>query len=195
MTGPDFIQFVKKECRYYGIKPKLRNVKYLVEGGRCTGYFDADNKVLACAMNNGVWISVLAHEYCHMRQWAEKAEPWMAANENDSTGKWWEWIKGVDIADIENHINVVRDMELDNEKRTVALIKALDLPVDVREYTKKCNSYIMFYNYMKQSRKWLNPAKQPLENQRLLAAMPDKFSLNYSVLPKRLELIYREENI
>jgi hypothetical protein len=53
----------------------------------------------------------------------------------------------------------------------------------------------MFYNWLKQTRKWSNPNNTPYGNKRIVAAMPTNFKLDYSKLPKRFEKLYREENI
>ncbi len=55
-------------------------------------------------------------------------------------------------------------MELDNEKRSVAIIKAWDLPIDVKTYTQKANAYIQFYNWMFFTRRWCTPQNSPYKN-------------------------------
>jgi|WetSurMetagenome_2_1015567.scaffolds.fasta_scaffold535158_1 hypothetical protein len=195
MTEQEFVQFVKDECKYYGVKFKVGRGKRikLIGDLPCSGYFDSDLKELAVALKAPGYLGILAHEYCHLTQWAEKADVWIRTNEEKSYVKWGEHIEGKKVDDMSYHFDLMRDLELDNEKRTVALIKKLKLPIDVKEYTKKANSYIMFYNYMKITGKWCSN-RPPYTSQRLLNALPDKFSLDYTKLPKRLETIYREEN-
>jgi hypothetical protein len=48
---------------------------------------------------------------------------------------------------------------------------------------------------MKQTRKWSKPNNTPYSNKRIVAAMPANFRMNYTKLPKRLEKLYKEENI
>lgn len=194
MTEQEFVQFVKEECKYYGVKFRLsksRQVR-LGNGGMCRGFFDDGRRELVCATNNPHFLGILAHEYCHMRQWIEKADIWVKANELDSYTAWQDFLDGKEV-DAELHLSIIRDLELDNEKRTVALIKKLKLPIDVGDYIKKANCYIMFYNWMKISGKWCKTA--PYDHKRLFDAVPDKFSLNYNKLPKKLETIFREEGI
>ncbi len=40
----EFIQFVKAECKKYGVKCSLRNTKYVKMDGnvRCSGWFDEE---------------------------------------------------------------------------------------------------------------------------------------------------------
>ena len=193
MTEQEFVEFVKKECKYYVVKCNLNNTKQCNFGkGRCSGFFEQSIPELRVAMQNDVWLSILVHEYCHVRQWIEKDPIWIKNIEDKSYEEWERMSQGEEI-DVEYHLSNIRELELNNERRSVALIKELDLPIDVRDYTKKANSYIMFYNYMKISKRWCK--FPPYKNKRIMEAMPDTFSLNYTKLPKRLETIYREEGI
>jgi hypothetical protein len=195
MTEQDFVIFVKNECDYYGIKHSLRNTRYvIVDGQACSGFFDDQKKILACAIKRNDYLGILAHEYCHLTQWADKCEPWMRAREIGSYQAWEKHINGESI-EMDIHFEAMRDLELDNEKRTVRLIKKLGLPIDVRLYTKKANAYVMLYNYMRITGRWPKPKNSPYTNERILAAMPDKFSLNYTTMPARLEKLYMEEGI
>lgn len=195
MTSDEFIKYVKKECKYYGVRYSLRPSKHLVyDGQTMSGCFDDTNKVLVCAMKREDALSILAHEYCHMTQWAEKCHEWMRSNELKSYTAWADHLKGKKI-EMDIHFQIMRDLELDNEKRTVRLIKKLDLPIDVKLYTKKANAYVMFYNYMRITGLWAKPGNTPYNNQRIIDSMPDKFSLNYSHIHPRLERIFREERI
>lgn len=191
MTEQEFVQLVKKECKYYGVKLYLPKVHNCYMGkGRCAGYFAHEIPELRVAMLNDVWFPTLVHEYCHMRQWIEKDPTSMKCLEDKSYEAWDKMYRGIDV-DMELHFSNIRDLELDNERRSVALIKELDLPIDIGEYIRKANCYIMFYNYMKISKKWAKTP--PYKNKRLLAEFPNKFSLNYTKLSKRLETIFREE--
>ena len=67
--------------------------------------------------------------------------------------------------------------------------------LNVIKYTKAANAYLQFYNWMLQTRKWSKPTNTPYTNKRIVAAMPDSFRMDYTKLPKRLEKLYKEENI
>jgi hypothetical protein len=75
------------------------------------------------------------------------------------------------------------------------MINEWGLSIDTDKYIKRANAYLMFYNWLKQTRKWSNPNNTPYGNKRIVAAMPTNFKLDYSKLPKRFEKLYREENI
>lgn len=194
MTEAEFVAFVKDQCRYYGITFAVPNVVQVrTMDGFASGYFDDTNKVLKVARKNPRFLSILAHEYCHLTQWAERAPVWV--DSEPAYVAWAKWSKGEDIEDINHHIAVMRDLELDNEKRTAALIKKLKLDIDINTYIKEANAYIMFYNYMMETGKWAKKGRSPYQVQRLVDAMPSKFSLNYQKLPERLRRIYVEEGI
>ena len=190
-----FIKYIRKQCKLYGIKCDLRNVKYLKLSGniQCSGYFDETDKVLAVAMNRPDWIEILAHEYCHLIQWTQNCKEWK--NGTIGVDKVDKWLSGKAIRNIKKWLGYSRDLELDNEKRTVALIEKWGLNVDTKMYIKKANAYIQFYNYMYYSRKWSKPGNSPYTNKTIIDAMPDTFRMRYSDISKRLIKLYKEQNI
>ena len=190
-----FIEFVKLQCKYYGIKCDLRPTGHVKIGPKqkASGYFDEQNKELVVSMKARNSLSILVHEYCHLTQWAEQAEVWV--NGVDSYTKMNMWLEGKNYPDIEEHIAKARDLELDNEKRSVRLIKEYGLGIDPRKYTKRANAYIQFYNYIPLTRKWSKPPNTPYNNKRIVAAMPDKFCMDYTKISKKVLKLFQEENI
>jgi hypothetical protein len=128
-----------------------------------------------------------------MTQWIDGIDLWRKAN--DSLEVIDKWLAGVDVKDIEKHIGHSRDLELDNEKRSVEMIKKWNLPIDVSVYTKKSNAYVLFYNYMLHSRKWSKPSNSPYTNENILAAMSDKFDMEYGELKEDIKELFMKENI
>lgn len=191
----DFIEFVKAECKKHKIKFSNRKVKYLRigKGIRCGGYFDSEERILAVAGLNKNSLGILVHEYAHMTQWLDKIDLW------DKSGLSLfyvdEWLNGKEIADIEKHMKRCRDLELDNEKRSVKLIKKYNIGLDIERYIKCANSYVYFYTYMLQSRKWCKPTNSPYNNEKLIEIMPSKFVRNYDKLPKKIEKMFIEQDI
>jgi hypothetical protein len=190
-----FVEFVKQECKRYNIKCKLKPVKYLRLSGniKCSGYFDEEEPALAVATNRQDWLEILVHEYCHLTQWLDNGSIWKKGT--TSLAYVFEWLAGADVKRVNKHIDAARDLELDNEKRSVAMIKKWDLNIDTDSYIKKANAYVQFYNYMKQTRKWCVPNNSPYKNARVVDAMSTKFNLNYKKLSKRLEKVFIQENI
>lgn len=192
-THKYFIAFVKAECRKEGVKCDLRNTKYVkvTNSIKASGYFDESVPTLVCSMGRKDSIEILVHEYCHLTQWREQIPLWKDCVK--SCVKLDEWLSGKNVVDIEKHIANCRDLELDNEKRSVALIKEFELPIDVEAYTRKANSYVHFYNYMLISRRWCTTKNSPYTNKKLIENMSPKFNMNYKKLSKKIEKIFIEE--
>lgn len=187
-----FISFVKKECKKNGIKIILSKKKdLLVNDVKCSGYFSATDKELAVATGKPFkdWLEVFIHEYAHSVQYATDSKVWLS---NDING--YEaselldiWLnKTIDLSPIQlkKYTEVVMDVELDCEKRSVSLIKKFDLPIDIDLYIKKANSYVLSYHVVKKMRKWRKVP--PYSVQEIVDAMPNHFNLNYKKPNKRL---------
>lgn len=188
-----FIKHVKDECRNEGVKCDLRNTTYVKLSSviRASGYFDETVPTLVCSMKRPDSLEILAHEYSHLTQWRERIDLWKAVEV--SMPKLDEWLEGKDIPSIERHIAACRDLELDNEKRAVKIIKEFELPIDINHYVKKANAYVMFYNYMMVSRRWCTPKNSPYKNKTIIEAMPNKFNMKYSSIPTRLHKLFESE--
>jgi hypothetical protein len=195
MNGKQFIKFVKQECKKHNIKCVLKNTKNvkLDDGSQCAGYFDEKNLVVA--MNHPGAIQILVHEYCHLTQWAEQCDIWVKCDKNKSHDKLDKWLAGEKVRDIKKAISLCRDLELDNEKRSVKIIKKFNLPIDIDMYIKKANAYVQFYNYLMVSRKWCESKNSPSSNKYVIKLMPSKFSMDYKKLSKKVLKVFEEENI
>jgi hypothetical protein len=196
MEAQEFIKHVKQECKKHNIKCVLKNtktVKLTDDNDRCSGYFDEESLVVA--MNRPDALQILVHEYCHLTQWVEQCDSWVASVKNESHDKLYRWLAGEDIKDIKKAISICRDLELDNEKRAIKMIKRFNLPIDIDIYIKKANAYVQYYNYLPISRKWCSPKNTPYKNNRLVELMSSKFNMNYDKLTKKLLKAFTEENI
>lgn len=180
-----FIEHVKAECKRVGIKCDLRPTRYVkISNIVCSGYFDCDGKALVCSMNRPDSLGILAHEYAHLTQWEEGIDLWDKAG--NSMEKIDGWLGGKRVHHIKKHLGVSRDLELDNERRTVKLIKKWKLSIDVEDYVKKANAYIHFYNWMYHTRKWSSPKNSPYTNPGIQAVMSTRFDMNYKELTPRV---------
>ena len=196
MEAQEFIKHVKQECKKHNIKCVLKNtktVKLTDDNDRCSGYFDEEHLVVA--MNRPDALQILVHEYCHLTQWVEQCDIWITSVKNESHDKLYRWLAGEEVKGIEKAISICRDLELDNEKRAVKMIKYFNLPIDIDIYIKKANAYVQYYNYLLISRKWCSPKNSPYKNDRLVEAMSSKFNMNYNKLTKKLLKAFTEENI
>jgi hypothetical protein len=195
----NFIKYVVSECKKHGVKVKEYKRGYikLTDNIKCAGFFDDNTKppTLAYAKGREDYLELLVHEFCHMTQWLDKIELWGKASV--SLEKMWEWLGNKDkkIVGIRSHIDIARDLELDNEKRSVEMIKKWNLPIDVPTYTKKANAYVLFYNHLKTSRNWSVPGNSPYGNKRILDSMSDKFDMDYDKLSDEIKKMFKEEKI
>jgi hypothetical protein len=196
-----FIEFVKDECKRLGVKTHIKDVKYvkLSPTIRCSGYFDdADpdkGAILACSMGKDDGLEILVHEYCHLTQWQDEFPLWKQAAKALPIIDEWLAGKYKRPETLKKAFEIAISLERDNEMRSVRMINEWGLSIDVDKYIKKANSYLMFYNWMKQTRRWSKPNNQPYHNKRIVEAMPTNFKLNYNKLPKKFEILYKEENI
>lgn len=190
-----FIEYVKSECKKYGIKCDLRKTSYVVLPGniKCSGYFYESGNLLVCATNKKEWIDVLAHEFCHVTQWIDQIPLWIKAQKSIPLVD--DWLTGEKVRNIKKHLEVCRDLELDNEKRTVKLMKEFDLDIDIEDYIKKANAYIFFYTRLLATRKWPTPTNSPHSNDKIIKTMPRYFKTDYSYIPKKIETVFIQENL
>lgn len=200
MTPNDkkFVEFVKSECKRYGVKFDLRPTKFVKLGNiKCSGWFDSDNKHLVVSMNRPDSLSILVHEYAHLTQWqdclAGKFPLWdISAN---SLNKVDEWLNGKRVHGIQHHLSINRDLELENEKRSVALIRKFGLNIDIPSYIRRANAYAHFYNWMYYTRKWCKPSNSPYTNEMVIEAMSPRFNMRYDKMSKRVYNVFYAANI
>lgn len=83
-------------------------------------------------------------------------------------------------------------VELDCEKRTIEKAKKYNLPVNIKEEIQKANSYILFYTFVKESRKWNTPGKAPYQIREVWSKMPDTFEIDYAQIPEDIRELYRK---
>lgn len=195
-----FVDDLKDKCKANNVKLVLSkgetvrddNLEYL-------GYFGEDEDgeyVLACALGDksSTYISALVHESCHMDQWLDGSELW----ENSHSWDVFEhWLAGEKVKNIKKHIQNIRDLELDCEKRTVKKILSYDLPIDVETYTRKANAYVQFLNFLEHTRKSPNGSNLSLQKKEVWRAFPKRFREKkyYENIPKRAFNIFTKHKL
>lgn len=205
ITAAEFLDLIKKECDEAGVKyffPEEKNVPYPGNPDmKVSGYFDdIPEPVLACAIGKpeSEWYEILVHESCHMEQWKEKSEMWINCRRDgiDCDKGMDDWLGGKDFHEDEYtyYIRTMQDVEIDCEKRSVEKIKRLGLPIDVKGYIKRANSYLFFYSVLLQTRKWSDIP--PYNVPEIVELMPDFFSSNiedYYEVPEKLLNLYKQK--
>jgi hypothetical protein len=188
-----FLEDLRNQCKQHKIKLTFSNYNNVSLGGgmKASGYFDSYSKVLSVAKNRVDWLSVLVHESCHLDQWIEnkknKSENIWSRSEVEGENILEDYIQGkrkrAKIA-LKNIILV----ELDCEKRSVQKIMEYELPINVHQYIRKANAYLLNYHRYYESKQWKNE-EWPLT---LVSGMPDKFRKDafYLNLSKKMRKIF-----
>lgn len=175
------IRYIEQDADRLGFTLELNDVKFadIGDGAPSSGYFSDDDKKIVVSVKAKDFTGVLAHEYCHFRQYVEDKEMWDYAS--ISYNKMYEWLDGKRIRNIDHHLKIVQALELDCEKRAVALLTKWGIDFNKQFYIKGANAYMYFFEYMKISRKWCSPYNTPSNNDALLSIMPSTFLSDYTM--------------
>lgn len=191
------ISDIEKTAKENGVKlilPETETVEY--NGFECSGYFiDNGNPTLACGIGGDVkvWGPILAHESSHMDQWIEQCPEWKG---NYYKGKECvDWLEDWTVDKVkltEQELDKIIDgaigVELDCEKRTIEKEKKYNLPVNITEEIQKSISYIWFYRFLKESKKW---GKSTYKIKEVWSVMPKSFEeVNFKVVPEHIKEVY-----
>jgi len=154
------------------------------------GYFSDEPREFAVAMKKPQkdWLPIFLHEYSHFRQWKDKAIVWKETDVNCMDS----WLTGVDFSEktVDRSIFGLRNLELDCEIRTVALIQEHDIKMDIDLFIKQANAYLLFYNIVRTHRVWYKIA--PYEVKEIIDLMPPTFLEDYGQTPKEYVALVME---
>ncbi len=167
------------------------------DGTRVNGYFlgsdDAREFAVAVGKPESEWIEIFVHESCHMDQFIENAKVWTdldsLSDEEDACTITFNWIGGEDYPTdfVEKAIKLVMMMELDCEMRSVEKMKKYNLDINISDYIRKSNCYVLFYKYILKRRTWYAPGRSPFHNESVWRLFPDTFDIDYNAeLPEEL---------
>ena len=194
-----FISDLQEKCSKHNIDtliPNTPGVEYLYGNTLTNGYFDSDNRLLACATGKELnkWLPILIHESSHMDQFLENDPVFNNSLGLDETFKWTEGSEDVDFNKIDNEIESGIAVEVDCEKRTVEKIKqyGLEFVVSVDEYIQKSNAYVLFYRWMRKNRSWYKIGFEPYNIKSVYSKMPKTFDVDYSTLSEEISESFNE---
>ena len=152
-------------------------ISYPYDGTLVSGYFDANDPIrLAIACGRDDWLDILVHESCHMDQFIEQCPEW--TNGVDSVDRYFDWINGIDIPNVEESIHNAGLLELDCEIRSLKKIKQYDLPIDCKQYAKRANAYTLFYLYTIKTRKWYSTDTKPYDIKEIVDSCSDELHIS-----------------
>lgn len=199
-----FINHVEADTRSHGIE--LRFVPSSIvslpddPAYECAGYFIAyPQKLLVVATNKSrdEWLSVLAHEYSHFRQWVDGASVWHENHVKGLDGEAWldDWINRrveLDEHEVHSFMRSALHVELDAEVRALEYIRGFALPLCTEMYAKKANASLYYYSIIPKTRRWFDV--NPFDIEPLYSKMPSDLMSRqeYVDIPEYYEQIYRE---
>jgi hypothetical protein len=146
----DFVEHVKNTCKTFNVQCKLKNTKYLKldATNRCSGYFDESVPVLACAMNRPDSFEILVHEFAHFTQWAEQCTAWTNAMNAGAYDRFNAMLEGKKVRNLSHYLGLCRDLELDNEKRTINIIKKF-ISILINSDRNRCKKFFLIHSFNK----------------------------------------------
>lgn len=192
----------KKEISQTGIENGVKivlhddeTVPYAIGGCPVSGYFvDYGNPTLAVALKNKSWVMTLCHESCHMDQWIEKSPFWTNSfiDGREAVEYIDEFCNGENFSEekLNDFIKKARGVEWDCEKRSIQKAIKYGLDINVEEEIQKANSYILFYTFVKETRKWNTVGKAPYNIKEVWSLMPKTFDMDYEVVPENIKEAY-----
>jgi hypothetical protein len=183
----DFINFVEEELTKAGFKLELVDSdKVYVPGNEtvaCSGFFDHELKLARVATKRPVdiWLGVLVHEFNHFLQFIENDPSFTNCffNGKDASlvaDDWFESKITLSETEVREVFDKVKAVELDCEKRSVAMIKRWNLPVDTSHYTKMANAYVLSHNLMMTKQRFIKQISTVKE----VNSLPDYFLEDYN---------------
>lgn len=184
-----FLQHVKRECRRYRIKLILTEDDcFTTDGQSYGGYFSHISRELGVTQlnNDSAFTSILVHEFSHMEQWIDNDPSYTQHLRGgyESSTIMENWLDGreYEYDTIHKAIALIRDCELNCERRSIININKYALDIDIDIYCKSANAYILFYNYIMLKRRW--EYKEPASIiPMIINQMPtDLYSLDYTTL-------------
>ena len=181
-----WVEQAKIALRKSGAKVILQDSDLLeyTPGNYCSGYFEgADSPEFACATGRPweAWFPIFVHEYCHFEQWRDRRDWWDSLLFDGQEGlelaiEAWSGKIQATTTQIAYWCMTSAAAEIDCEKRVLKKISEHGLPINVRNYAKKANSYIAYYYAMPELGGWCN-GERPYEVPAIMDLMPDHLDL------------------
>jgi hypothetical protein len=124
-------------------------------------------------------MDIFVHETCHLDQQLQR--PAWHEHKEDSIEKLDQWLAGKKVKNIESHIHHVIELEWDCEKRSMRKISRNRLPMNLKDYAKMANAYILGYHWILRNREW---CKKSYKTTYVWTHMPEKMvSLSEAINP------------
>lgn len=191
MSIATLLQSILNDLALHAINVKLEytDTVYTKEGTPCSGFMDKDVNTFCVAIQDENWFLVLLHEYCHFKQ--EREGLWSTKEELELFSRREKWALGqeeMDPEDVLRATRLIQACELDCEKRVVQILKTHAIPVDIEDYIRQANAYVLSYEYERQNRKVVTGAG------RTSLLMSATFITDFATLPPGYNLLIEKQN-
>lgn len=172
----DFFQKCLSELWKYGIDVTLIGD---TQKSGTSGWFDADVKELVVTARNPHFFEVFLHEYNHFQQWKTANDIW-SGHEPYFSDFWEILAKEKPVTPkIKKKLTKcalrILEVEIDCEKRTVAMIKKNKFDIDINEYRRASNAYFWCYGFVVDIGSWM---KKPIYQTKGIVNHMDTVYLN-----------------
>jgi len=163
-----------------------------------SGFFSPEEQLLAVAKKGKDSFETLMHEFCHFIQWEEQCKDWTNCSIEEYDAEmlidlWMRYIIELNKKQLNKYIDLVRNVEMDCEKRVIKFAIDWDYPLDIGKYVQKANSYLYFYTVVKKCRKWSNKGCAPYTFNEIVSEMPTHFANDYNRMSDVLVSLYKKE--
>lgn len=167
MTNNEFISEVVNELLDNKFSVVLHQKKELSEIG---GSFNGSDKEFIASIRGQLGFEIFIHEYCHFLQWKHNRKYYDRLVVGCSII--FDWLDGnfYKKSILKYGFDCVIELERDCEIRAIEIIKKYNLNVDIENYTRTANSYLLFYNIIRENRKW---SKGEIYKKGLINTMPN----------------------
>lgn len=146
-----FVSHVIRECIKHDVQFRTTADNEINDGE-----FDSSLRILEVSQKDN-FLGTLVHEYSHMRQWIEDSDIYKKMYKHyEPYAVMHQWLyEGKDYKDdvLDNCFRLIKEVELDCEKRAIKTIEKWKLPIDIKTYTKCAIAYIHYFDYMRHFRK------------------------------------------
>lgn len=201
INDQSYLAFVIEEAIRNKISINLHNKKFVyADEVPVRGFFCDEENKLSCGFGypHKSWFPIFVHESCHMDQFLHSREFWDSSvvfRGKDLYGVFFDWLHG----EIELSKEMIKrsslaciNLELDCEKRAVGKIKEWELSLDIEDYIKRANCYVLFYNFARKHRIWYPLNKSSDSFSEILEQVSSRFNYNYNQLPRFYEQLIIE---
>ncbi len=189
----EYFQKLDNKCQKHGITLKISGGKALNLGGRCGGYFDDVNKILAVAIgirNIGKILALTEHEATHcFKQYLNPRSIWHKKGIKSGHARFSYYLAGQRVYKPQDCMMAALAIEHDCERKTLRALKKWQKYINLKSAAKRANSYVLSHWHMLETRKW--PSNTPYDS-KILKHCPDFLVKNPKKVPEKLKQAFKK---